>query len=153
MVALATVAAVSAALLLLDSSSPTAIELNSDVLALMALVVLAVPAWLTLHARDPRRFVLGVLGAAVLWLLLWYPNLSGLPMPPQLAGLYQALLPTWNHAFQFATNTDPALNGGVVTVGTLMIGLITLVFVAAVGWAARRWGGHDAETGRPRGTS
>ena len=60
---------------------------------------------MAIRARDSRRFVLGVLAAALLWLLLWYPNISGLPLPAAFASLYQFLLPTWNWAFQFAVNT------------------------------------------------
>ncbi len=139
-VALLTLGGVFAALLLLDTSSTTGITMTSDVLALMGLVVLGIPAWLTLRARDPRRFVLGVLGAAVLWLLVWYPNISGLPLPSEIAHLYQGLLPTWNWDFQFAVNTDPAAEDGIADAATLVIGAISVVFVVAVAVAARAWG-------------
>jgi hypothetical protein len=85
--------------------------------------------------------LLGVVGAALLWLLLFYPNLSGLPMPSDLATLYQGLLPTWNWDFQFAVNTDPATAGGVIDAGTLVVGVVTVVFVIAVALLAVRWGG------------
>ena len=75
------------------------------------------PGVAVLRARDPRRFVLGVLAAAVLWLLLWYPNISGLPLPADFAHLYQGLLPTWNWDFQFSVNTDPASDGGIFDAG------------------------------------
>ena len=146
-VALATLGAVVAAMVLLDSSVTTSLALSSDVLALMGLVVLAVPAWLTIRARDPRRFVLGVLAAAVLWLLLWYPNISGLPLPSEFASMYQGLLPTWNWDFQFSVNTDPASDGGVLDSGTFVIGAITLVFVLVVAAAARAW---DRSSDGPR---
>ena len=87
--------------------------------------MLGIPAWLTLRARDPRRLALGVLGAALLWLLVWYPNISGLPLPAEFAHLYQGLLPTWNYDFQFAVNTDPASDSGVVQPGMLIVGGIT----------------------------
>ena len=140
-VALLTLGGVVAALVLLDTTTTTSVTLSSDLLALLGLAVLALPAWLVLRARDPRRFVLGVTGAAVLWLLLFYPNLSGLPMPSDLATLYQGLLPTWNWDFQFAVNTDPAMVGGVVDAGTLVVGAVTVVFVIGVALLAGRWGG------------
>jgi hypothetical protein len=139
--ALATLVVAVAALLLLDTGSTTGLTLSSDVLALMGLVVLGVPAAVVLRARDPRRFVVGVLLAAGLWLLLWYPNISGLPLPGEFAHLYQGLLPTWNYDFQFSVNTDPASDSGLFQPGMLVIAGITFVFVLAVGFAARRWGG------------
>ena len=146
-VALATLGGVIAALFLLDTSSPTALTLSSDVLALLGLAVLAIPAWLTLRARDPRRFVLGVLAAALLWLLVWYPNISGLPLPADFAHLYQGLLPTWNWDFQFAVNTDPAGDGGAFDEGTIVVGAMTVAFVMAVAGAAWLWGRPTAAPG------
>ncbi len=139
-VALMTLGGVMLAFLFLDSASPTALTLSSDVLALMGLAVMAVPAWLVMRARDARRFVLGVLAVAMLWLLLWYPNISGLPLPSDFASLYQGLLPTWNWDFQFAVNTDPAGEGGLIDLSTFLIGGVTVVFVIGVGVVARLWG-------------
>ncbi len=138
--ALLTLAGVVAALALLDTGTTTAVTLSSDLLALLGLAVLALPAGLVLRARDPRRFVLGVLAAAVLWLLLFYPNLSGLPMPADLASLYQGLLPTWNWDFQFAVNTDPATGGGLVDAVTLVVASVSVIAVVGVALVARRWG-------------
>jgi len=151
-VALATLAAVVAVLVFLDTSSSSALRLSSDVLALLGLAVLALPAWLVLRARDPRRFVLGVLGAALLWLLIWYPNISGLPLPADFASMYQGLLPTWNYDFQFAVNSDPASDSGILGRDTLVVGAVTLVFVITVGMAASWWGRQSAPPGEsPRG--
>jgi hypothetical protein len=149
LVAVLTLVLAGGALLLLDSSSTTAVLLSSDVLALLALAVLAVPAWLTLRARDPRRLVLGVLAASVLWLVVWYPNISGLPLPTDLAGIYQGLLPTWNWDFQFAVNTDLAGEAGLVDVTTLQLGALTFLFVGAVAAVARSWGRPSAWPARP----
>ena len=143
-IALLTLGGVIAALLVLDSSSPVGVTLTSDVLASMGLVVLAVPAWLVLRARDSRRFVLGVLMIALLWLLVWYPNISGLPLPSDLAHLYQGILPTWNWDFQFAVNTDVAVEGGILDLGTLVVGAVTVVFVIGVAAAAWLWGRSEA---------
>ena len=144
-VVMATLVGVIAALVFLDTGSTTGLELSSDVLALMGLIVLGVPAAVVLRARDPQRFVLGVLLAAGLWLLLWYPNISGLPLPAEFAHLYQGLLPTWNYDFQFAVNTDPASDSGLFQPGMLLGGGITIVFVSAVVLAARRWSGTASE--------
>ena len=146
-VAVMTATAVVAALSLLDTSAPVALTLTSDTLALLALALLALPAILVIRARDARRFVLGVLGAAVLWLLLWYPNLAALPLPSGIASLYQGLLPTWNWDFQFGVNTDPAFEGGLVDAGTLVIGGTSVLLVIGVALAARWWGRSDADEG------
>jgi hypothetical protein len=144
-VAVMTAVGVVAALSFLDTSTPTAIVLTSDVLALLGLAILSLPALLVLRARDARRFVLGVLGAAILWFLLWYPNLAALPLPSAIASLYQGLLPTWNWDFQFAVNTDPAVEGGLLDAGTLVIGGTAILIVIGVALAARWWGRTDAE--------
>jgi hypothetical protein len=137
-VAILTLAAVVATLSFLDTTRTVALSLSSDVIALAGLAVLAIPAWLVLRARDPRRLVLATLGAAVLWLLIWYPNLSGLPLPSDLAYLYQGLLPTWNWDFQFAVNSDPALEGPVIALDTLVVGLVGVGAVSMAAIAARR---------------
>jgi hypothetical protein len=139
LVGLATLGAAQAAMLLLDTEGTTGLTLTSDVLALLALAVLALPAYLALRARDPRRLVIGVLAAALLWLLLWYPNIAALPLPSDAAALYQGLLPTWNWDFQFSVNTDPAVEGGTFDLTTLAVGAVTVVFVAGVALAARVW--------------
>jgi hypothetical protein len=152
-VALLTLGGVVAALLFLDTSSTVALALTSDVLALLGLALLALPAWLVMRARDPRRFVLAVLGAAVLWLLIFYPNLSGLPLPMDFASIYQGLLPTWNWDFQFAVNTDPAAGGSTIDPGTIIVGVVTVVFVVGVAGAAWFWGRPRQESSLPAAPS
>lgn len=123
------------------SPQPTfGLTVSSGPLALGALLVLAVPAYLVLRARDPRRFVMGAAGAAVLWLLLWYPNLAGLPLPSTLAYVYQGLLPTWNYDFQFAVNAAPASPGGFPVLTALAIGVTSTALVASVLFVAHAWG-------------
>ena len=138
-VALLTLGGVVAAFLFLDSSSSTPVTLTSDVLALMGLVVMAVPAWLVMRARDARRYVIAAATLSVLWLIVWYPNIAGLPLPSEFAHLYQGLLPTWNWDFQFAVNTDPAVDGSTIDATTAVVGIVTIVLIAGVGMAARRW--------------
>jgi hypothetical protein len=148
-VALLTLVGVMAALLFLDSTTPVALTLSSDVIALVALVLLAFPAWLVLRSRDPRRLVLATLGATVLWLLIWYPNLSGLPLPPDLAPLYQGLLPTWNWDFQFAVNTDPAMEGSTIGLDTLVLGALSVLVILSTAVVARRWGRLTEDASAP----
>ena len=75
----------------------------------------------------------------MLWLIVWYPNIAGLPLPSEFAHLYQGLLPTWNWDFQFAVNTDPAVDGSIIDASTAVVGLVTIMLVAGVGVAARLW--------------
>ncbi len=52
--------------------------------------------------------MVGVALAAVGWFVIWYPNLSALPLPSTIVNAYQGLLPTYLYPFQFPVNTDPA---------------------------------------------
>jgi hypothetical protein len=150
-IALLTLGGVVAALALLDTTTTTTLTLTSDVLAIIGLVALVPLAALVMRARDPRRLVLGLLGAAALWLVLFYPNLSGLPMPTDLAQLYQGLLPTWNWDFQFAVNNDPAVGGGTLGLDTLVVGIAAALVVVGSAIAARRWVGAPSDDPAPGG--
>jgi hypothetical protein len=138
----ATLLAVVACVLVFSEPHVVRLSVGANELALLALVILAPLAWLVLRARDSRRFALGVVIAAGLWLLIWYPNLSGLPLPSGLVNIYQGLLPTWNYAFQFATNMDPPVKGGMVDTGTLVIAAAAVAGVVVVMLIARRWRSH-----------
>jgi hypothetical protein len=139
----ATLLAIVACIVFLSDQDKVQLQVGANELALLALVVLAGPAWLVLRARDARRFALGVVIAAGLWLLIWYPNLTGLPLPAGLVNIYQGLLPTWNYAFQFATDLDPPVPGGIVDLGTIVIGVVTILAVAGVMVVAHRWRSHQ----------
>ncbi len=76
-------------------------------LAIGMLVVLAFVAWFVIRARDPRRFVVGAVIAAVVEFVVFYPNIAALPLPTTIFNAYQGLLPTYLYAFQFPVNTDP----------------------------------------------
>ena len=67
----------------------------------LPLVALAV---FVLTARDARRFVVGLVSAAVAWFLVVYPNISALPLPTVVANAFQGVLPTYPYPFQFPTN-------------------------------------------------
>jgi hypothetical protein len=56
-------------------------------------------------ARDARRFVVGVLLAVVGWFVIFYPNISALPIPYAMVNTYQGLLPTYVYTFQFPVST------------------------------------------------
>jgi dolichyl-phosphate-mannose--protein O-mannosyl transferase len=126
--------------LVLSSAATSQLTIGAEHLALAALLLLGIPALMALRARDPKRFAGGVVLAAIVFLIAWYPNLSGLPLPKNFVNVYQGLLPTWNYAFQFAVNTDPPVKGGMVGGDTLAILGITLILVIVAMIAARFWG-------------
>jgi cytochrome bd-type quinol oxidase subunit 2 len=77
-------------------------------------------------ARDARRFVIGLVTAAASWFLVFYPNISALPLPAVVANAYQGILPTWVYAFQF-----PKLRESVAT-GVKLIDSIPLILAVAL---------------------
>ncbi|MHB8399517.1 MAG: phospholipid carrier-dependent glycosyltransferase, partial [Candidatus Limnocylindrales bacterium] len=109
---LATAALAVAALVVVGALAGNVVLLNLQAfsttpLAIGALVVLALVAWFVLGARDPRRFVVGTVVAAVGEFLIFYPNIAALPLPSTIFNAYQGLLPTYLYPFQFPTDTDP----------------------------------------------
>ena len=112
--AAATLLGVLAAVALFSADSTVKLGVEAGQLAVLAVLLLAIPAWMVLRARDSRRFAIGIVGAAVLWFILWYPNLTGLPLPDSLANVYLGLLPTWNYDFQFTVNMDPPAKGSIL---------------------------------------
>ena len=112
---------------------------GSTVLALFVGVLLAGPAWLVLRARDPRRFAIGVVIAAVLWFVVWYPNIAALPLPGSIVNMYQGLLPTWIYDFQFAVDTSPAVSPKLIAPEPILLTGGVLVGSLAVMYAARAW--------------
>ena len=108
-----------------------------EVLALGLLVVLAPLAYLVWIATSPRRFAVGVVLVAVFVFVLFYPNLSGLPLPAGVYNWYQGLLPTWLYPFQFPVNTDPPVT--VSLVGPWPLILFGIVMLAATFTAYSAW--------------
>ena len=143
--AAATLLGILAAIALFSADSAVKLNVEAGQLAVVALLLLLVPAWMILRARDSKRFAIGILGAAVLWFILWYPNLTGLPLPNSLANIYLGLLPTWNYDFQFTVNMDPPAKGSILDLSALVIGVATVVCVAGAMLVARMW-----STGRGR---
>ena len=138
-VVIAAVVALAAAVVLTSDAERFTFQLTADWLGAISFLVLLAPAWVVLRARDARRFALGLVVAAALFLLIWYPNLSGLPLPNGLATAFQGLLPTWTYDFQFAVNQDPPVPGGIVDLTSLVVALVTAIGVVIVMVAARYW--------------
>jgi hypothetical protein len=110
--------------------------------ALLVGIPLAGAAWVVVQMRDPRRWVIGVMGAVALWFVVFYPDVSGLPIPSGLKNLFQVLpLPTYNYDFQFATNVAAEPVGGVrvITPGSLTLMLGVTLLTVAVMYAAWNW--------------
>ena len=106
------------------------------------------PAYFVLRAVDPRRFVIGVLVAAAVWFVVFYPNIANLPVPTPLSQIHLGLLPTWNWGFQFGVNLDEPNRaspdpGGVLTLIVAVTGVCLVAAYAAHAWVADR--GRDRE--------
>ncbi len=110
-----------------------------EVLAIGLLVVLAPIAYLAWSATSPRRFVVGFVLAAAFVFVLFYPNLSGLPLPTGIFNDYQALLPTWLYPFQFPVNTDPPVTVALVGAWPLILFVAVLLTAIIVGYGAWTW--------------
>ena len=132
-------------------------------IALVVLVALSPIAWVVATARDARRFVAGVVLACVAWFVVWYPNLSGLPLPSTIVNAYQGLLPTYLYAFQFPVNTDRVvtdlklIDAPVAALFLALLGTCVVVGYSAWTWrisiaereAAERDPGSVTRTGQP----
>jgi len=124
------------------SSDPVfTLSVQADEIAIVALLALAAPAWLVLHARDSRRFALGIIAAATVWFVAWYPNLAGLPLQNSIANVWQGLLPTWNYDFQFAVNLDPPVGGGITDGATWVVLIVAVILSGIAVVAAQHWRG------------
>jgi hypothetical protein len=108
-----------------------------EAVAIGLLVVFAPLAWLAWRATSPRRYAIGAVLAAAFVLVLFYPNISALPLPTALFNWYQGLLPTWLYPFQFPVNTDPAV--AVSLTGPWPLILFGAVLLAAVFVAYSAW--------------
>jgi hypothetical protein len=116
-----------------------------EVLALGLLVVLAPLAYLVWTATSPRRFAIGTVLVAAFVFVLFYPNLSGLPLPAGIYNWYQGLLPTWLYPFQFPVNTDPPVTVSLMSLGPLLLFGLVMLAAAFVAYAAFVWRVAQAE--------
>jgi len=80
-------------------------DVSVEPIALVALVPLLPVALVVASARDARRFVAGAVATIVAFFVIWYPNLSALPLPAQIVNAYQGFLPTYVYPFQFPVST------------------------------------------------
>jgi Gpi18-like mannosyltransferase len=110
------------------------------VVAAAMLLPLAYAAWLALGVADPRRLVVGVLGAAGLWFVLFYPDIGALPLPTGLSRLFQVLpLPTYNYDFQFAVNTAAAVSGTALGLESFSLAAMVAFLAVAAMYATWTW--------------
>lgn len=123
---------------------PAVVDLQGipvEPIALLATLALTPIAAFIVTARDARRFVAGVFGAIGFWFVLWYPNISALPLPSAIHNAYQGLLPTYVYPFQFWVDTLPRTGAGPSFSSPWVPGLFgVLVLVAiVVGYSAWTW--------------
>jgi hypothetical protein len=129
-------------------------DIRAEEPAFVALLLLAVPAYFVLRARDPRKFVVGALSAAVIWFVAFYPNIASLPVPTRLSQIHLGLLPTWNWGFQFGVNLDPANTSpiswpSVALLAVTVSGLCLAAVYAARSWNSARYSSDDEVSGLP----
>jgi len=116
-------------------------------------------AWLALGARDPRRYVAVVLGAAVAWFVTFYPYVADLPLPSGAPYAYQRLLPTFDYSFQFAVNQAPSPKAGLFDPqGLVLVASIAIAVIVGM-LLVRQWridrlamAHEDADGRQPAGT-
>ncbi len=121
--------------------TPLAVYPNvpGEILALGLLVVLGPLAYIVWGATSPRRFVVGLVLVAASVFVLFYPNLSGLPLPTGLYNWYQGLLPTWLYPFQFPVNTDPPVTVSLLGAWPLVLFVAVLMAAGFVAYSAWIW--------------
>jgi cytochrome bd-type quinol oxidase subunit 2 len=127
--------------LLPDTAILTLTRVWVEPIVLMAALPLAYLALGVFASRDPRRYVIGFVAAAVAWGVVLYPNISALPLPSTIVNAYQGILPTYLYAFQFPVSTiDRTVATPLLTpefallVGTLTV---TCLVVAYSAWVWR----------------
>jgi hypothetical protein len=128
------------AALLPDTALFTLNGIPVEPIALVVGLPLVYLAGQVIAARDARRFVVGLLAAAVAWFVVFYPNIAALPLPSTIVNAYQGLLPTYLYAFQFPVsqttrNVDAPLLSPMLAILTIAIGVTCLV----VAYSASVW--------------
>jgi hypothetical protein len=110
--------------------------LPSDYLAILFVGVGVMLAFVAALTNNPRRFVLGTGVAAIIVFVALYPNLSAMPMPDTITGIYNSILPTWMYGFQFAVNLQESKGVALISPATMSVALFALVLAGIAGWAA-----------------
>jgi 4-amino-4-deoxy-L-arabinose transferase-like glycosyltransferase len=108
-------------------------------IALVVLLALSPVAAYVATARDARRFVAGAIGAMAFWFVLWYPNISALPLPSDIHNAYQGLLPTYLYPFQFSVSNSGAAAPSLFDVGPAIMLLSLLFMVVVVAYSTWSW--------------
>ncbi len=108
-------------------------------IALVVIVPLLYLAGQVLAARDARRFVVGLGVATAAWFVVWYPNLSALPLPSTVVNAYQGFLPTYLYAFQFPVNTAARPPAPLLSPILLALTLAIAVTCLVVAYSASVW--------------
>jgi hypothetical protein len=110
--------------------------LPSDYLAIIFVIVGVLLAVVAAMVTNPRRYVLGVCGFAVAAFVALYPNLSALPMPQSITGIYNSILPTWLYGFQFSVNLQTSSTVQLFGINSALVALLALVVAIIAGWVA-----------------
>ncbi len=110
-------------------------------IALLVAIPLGYLALQVLATRDARRFVGGLVIAIVVTFIVFYPNISALPLPSSMVNAYQGLLPTYLYDFQFPVSTiarSSTTNFATPVMAVLVLGLlVTCLVVAYSAWTWR----------------
>ncbi len=135
-----------------ETSLITLQNIPVEPLALMLLLPLLALASVVATARDARRYVLGLLMAIGGWFVLWYPNLSALPLPYAMVNTYQGLLPTYVYTFQFPVNTvnRDVVGPGLLSAGPLELLAAVTITSLVIAYSAWSWRLALAEGFHPR---
>src|SRR5262249_15290451 len=135
-----TVAFIAAQTLIPDSAGFDLTNIPVEPIALIVLLALTPVAAYVATARDARRFVVGALVAMGFCSVLWYPNISALPLPAALHNAYQGFLPTYLYPFQFwVLQGTRAPAPPLLALGPAAM-LASLTFMAViVGYSAWSW--------------
>jgi hypothetical protein len=126
-----------------------------ELIALLAAIPLGIVAIQVATARDARRFVAGLVAAAVIWFAVLYPNIAALPLPSVVVNAYQGLLPTYLYAFQFSVNTVD--RSGAITFADPKFAILVVVLLVAAGvvaysaWAWRQALAEPLDEGQDEG--
>jgi predicted membrane-bound dolichyl-phosphate-mannose-protein mannosyltransferase len=108
-------------------------------IALIVTIALLPLAAFVATARDARRFAVGMLAAIGLWFVIWYPNISALPLPAELTNVYQGLLPSYLYPFQFWVNTTPRAGGPLQLNWIILLVLLIGALAAAIFYSTWSW--------------
>jgi hypothetical protein len=79
-------------------------RLPVEPIVLAAAIPMVYLASSVIGGRDPRRFVVAYVAAAVGWFVILYPNIAALPLPSAIHNAYQGIVPTYLYAFQFSVS-------------------------------------------------